>query len=337
MSVPTIDTSSSTRRSASRNSDCSFKHEARLVDGAEPQLEMADAGLGEGPLARTHAVEAGPQIVQVLPRPLDLGGGRVRAAIDQAVDGRGRRALAGHHQRRLAGEGAIDARRRASGPVHRLEAELGDGVARKGGLARPGVAEEAKDLLIAAACTYQSLSAAIARACSGEGMKVTAARQFLELVQVVLAQLALHALLEPADAGLDDPIDLGGASVVERLHQAHCRQDLGEGPPRVLDRPRLHLGLVRSFRYSLWRARSRSRGRPSSRSGSRGSCPSAAGGRSRSRAPRARRGRKAPGRARSGCGWRASPGNSPVCASHFLPAMLVNSCLAGRVDRRLSR
>ena len=135
------------------------EQEARLVQVAQAQLEMADLRLGEEALARAHGTEAGAQVLQILLDARDLLRRGLRAAVDQAVDGRGRRPLAGHHQRRLAGEGAIEHTARSQGVALAVEAELGDGMGGERGLARAGIAEEPEDLLLAAAMPEPVLDA----------------------------------------------------------------------------------------------------------------------------------------------------------------------------------
>src|SRR5690606_21244838 len=57
-------------------------------------------------------------------------------------------------------------------------------------------------------------------------------------------RLAPHRFLEAVDAGLDQPVDLLRAAVVEGLHQPELGEDLGEVSPGVPDRLFLHVGLV---------------------------------------------------------------------------------------------
>jgi hypothetical protein len=122
------------------------------VDVGEPELQARDRRLREGALGRTHAGEAAPQACKLLLDTGDLLRRRLRDAVDEGVDGGSRRALAGHDERRLAGEG-----REQHAPCavavapHRLEAERGDGGGGDGALSCPGVAEQAEHLLPPAA------------------------------------------------------------------------------------------------------------------------------------------------------------------------------------------
>ena len=56
----------------------------------------------------------------------------------------------------------------------------------------------------------------------------TSERNLGVLERIARRRLALHALLEAVDAGLDDPVDVGGAAVEERRHQPEIGQRLGE-------------------------------------------------------------------------------------------------------------
>ena len=81
------------------------EYKAWLVNVAEAKLEALEPLHREQLLRRRQASEAGAQIGGLLLDPRDLLRRRFRDPIDQAVNGRCRRALARHHQRGLAGEG----------------------------------------------------------------------------------------------------------------------------------------------------------------------------------------------------------------------------------------
>ena len=121
--------------------------ELRLVDVLEAQLELGDARHCEPPLGRAHARQVAPQRRQILGRARDLFRRRLGDPVDQAVDGLGGCALARHHERRLAGEGG---EKHAAKPArgHRLKPQRLHRHGGDRGLAGPGIAEEAEDLLV---------------------------------------------------------------------------------------------------------------------------------------------------------------------------------------------
>ena len=122
------------------------EQELRLVDVCQAQLQPADLRLGECPLGRWHPMQGPLQVKQLLLDTGDLLRRCLRNPIDQAVDGRCRRALSGHHQRCLAGEGREQYAPAAALPVHRLEAEFLDDVASDRALSTSGVPKQPKHL-----------------------------------------------------------------------------------------------------------------------------------------------------------------------------------------------
>ena len=127
------------------------EHEAGLVDVVEADLEAAETTL-EQPDGGIERRQLGPDLGDLLLDPLDLRRGGLRDAVDQAVDRGGGRALAGHDQRRLAGERGVEHAVRAGDDAvgalgHGVEAEL-VGVPGDGGLARAGIAEHPEHLLL---------------------------------------------------------------------------------------------------------------------------------------------------------------------------------------------
>ena len=130
------------------------EHEARLVDVVEPDLEAPEPRLLEQADGGIECRQLRPDLGDLLLDPLDLVGRRLRDAVDQAVDRRGGGALAGHDQRRLAGERGVEhaVARQPRTPFallrHRLEPELVDGVPGDGGLPDTGVAEHPEHLLL---------------------------------------------------------------------------------------------------------------------------------------------------------------------------------------------
>jgi len=123
------------------------------VDVIEADLEAAQARLLEQTDGGIERRQLGSNLGDLLLDPLDLVGRGLRDAVDQAMDGGGRRALAGHDQRRLAGEGGVqDTVRAAHGtvgaPGHGVETELVDGVPGDGRLSDAGIAEHSENLLL---------------------------------------------------------------------------------------------------------------------------------------------------------------------------------------------
>ena len=121
------------------------------MDISQAQFQAADLCLGKGTLGISHAAKAALQVKQLLLDAGDFLGRCLGNAIDQGMDGRGRRALAGHHQRGLAGKGGIE--HRAAEALVRLflQTKRINGGTGGRGLARSGIAEQAKHLLARAA------------------------------------------------------------------------------------------------------------------------------------------------------------------------------------------
>ena len=78
---------------------------ARLVNIAEPKLKALEPLHRKQLLRRRQSADAGTEISGLLLDPRDFLRRCLGDPIDQTVNGRCRRALAGHHQRGLAGEG----------------------------------------------------------------------------------------------------------------------------------------------------------------------------------------------------------------------------------------
>ena len=152
ISSPTIETSSSTISAASRTIDCSLRTKRGLWMSSRRISRLPEPRLLEQPDGGIEGRQLGLDFVDLLLDPLDFRRGCFRDPVDQAVDGGGRRALAGHDQRRLAGERGVEHASRAAddavrAPGHGVEAELVDGVPGESGLAATGIAKHTKDLL----------------------------------------------------------------------------------------------------------------------------------------------------------------------------------------------
>ena len=124
------------------------------MDVVEADLEAAEPRLLEQPDGGIEGRQLRLDLGDLLLDPLDLLGRGLRDAVDQAVDGGGGRALAGHDQRRLAGEGGVEHAVAAAADDavrllgHGVEAELVDGVPGDGGLPDTGIAEHPEHLLL---------------------------------------------------------------------------------------------------------------------------------------------------------------------------------------------
>ena len=121
------------------------------MDISQAQFQAADLCLGKGTLGISHAAEAALQVKQLLLNTGDFLGRCFGNAIDQGMDGGGRRALAGHHQRGLAGKGCIEHGAAETLVGRALQTKRINGGTGGGGLARTGIAEQAKHLLARAA------------------------------------------------------------------------------------------------------------------------------------------------------------------------------------------
>ncbi len=121
------------------------------MDISQAQFQAPDLCLGKGTFGISHAAKAALQVKQLLLNAGDFLGRCFGNAIDQGMDSGGRRALAGHHQRGLAGKGCIE--HRAAEALVRLflQTKRINGGTGGGGLARTGIAEQAKHLLVRAA------------------------------------------------------------------------------------------------------------------------------------------------------------------------------------------
>ena len=84
------------------------EHEPRLVRVLQPELERAQPRLLEQLLCNPKRMQASANPGGFLFELLDLLRCRLGDAVHQRMDSRGRRALAGHHESRLACEGRVE-------------------------------------------------------------------------------------------------------------------------------------------------------------------------------------------------------------------------------------
>lgn len=125
--------------------------EARMFHCRKPLAHRLDCGIGRGARepGETEGVALGDR--DLAGSLLDFLLGRLDHRIDQAVNGARGRALAGQHQRGLAGEGGGDNAGHAAAVLRAAvgrEPEFVERELQHGGLAGPGIAEEAEHLLL---------------------------------------------------------------------------------------------------------------------------------------------------------------------------------------------
>ena len=152
MSSPTIETSSSTISRACAASLCGLS--------AKRGFFICDIAWHMASIAASAAVRSKPaslrrfgsRLLDLFARGLDLLVGRDDDAVDQAVDGARWRSLAAQHQSSLAGEGggddAGDAVATIPAALVWIEPQFGERKFQDGGLARPRIAEQPKNLLL---------------------------------------------------------------------------------------------------------------------------------------------------------------------------------------------